>query len=89
MPRKPAARRAKKSAAAPSKSWSAQDVKLLRKMSGKEPRANIARALRRSPAAITFKAFKLRLSLRVGRVSRKTAAAPTAARKTTRRRKAK
>jgi len=36
-------------------------------MAGKEPRARIARALRRSPAAVTFKAFKLRVSLRVRR----------------------
>jgi len=40
-------------------------VRHLRKLAGKEPRVRIARALRRSPAAVTFKAFKLRLSLRV------------------------
>jgi hypothetical protein len=34
-------------------------------MAGSEPRARIARALRRSPAAVTFKAFTLRVSLRV------------------------
>lgn len=40
-------------------------MRTLRQMAGKEPRARIARALRRSPAAVTFKAFKLRVSLRV------------------------
>ncbi len=39
-------------------------------MAGKEPRARIARALKRSPAAVTFKAFKLRVSLRVRNKSR-------------------
>jgi hypothetical protein len=65
MPRKTAARRRPADAAPPSKPWSAQDVRTLRQLAGKEPRARIARALRRSPAAVTFKAFKLRLSLRV------------------------
>ncbi len=65
MPRNTAARRRPASPAAPSKPWTAQDVRSLRQLAGKEPRARIARALRRSPAAVTFKAFKLRLSLRV------------------------
>ena len=64
MPRKTTARR-QPAPNPPSKPWSAQDVRTLRQMAGKEPRARIARALRRSPAAVTFKAFKLRLSLRV------------------------
>lgn len=68
MPRKTSARRRSAPTTAPaSKPWSAQDVRTLRKMAGKEPRARIARALRRSPAAVTFKAFKLRISLRVVR----------------------
>ena len=75
MPRKSAARRSSTPAAVPSKPWSAQDVRTLRQMAGKEPRARIARALRRSPAAVTFKAFKLRLSLRVRAKAR--AAAPS------------
>lgn len=49
----------------PSKAWSAADVRTLKKLAGKEPKARIARALKRSEAAVTFKAFKLRLSLRV------------------------
>lgn len=85
MPRKTPARRrpAPTSTAAPSKPWSAQDVRTLRQMAGKEPRARIARALRRSPAAVTFKAFKLRVSLRVVRARTRGAAAtrPTAARR--------
>ena len=75
MPRKTAARRRPAVAALPSKPWSAQDVRTLRQLAGKEPRARIARALRRSPAAVTFKAFKLRLSLRVRDKSRRTGAA--------------
>lgn len=74
MPRKTTSRRpSAASSAAPSKPWSSQDVRTLRQLAGKEPRARIARALRRSPAAVTFKAFKLRVSLRV---RRKAAAAP-------------
>lgn len=67
MARKTTARKRSTTAAvnAPSKPWSAQDVRALRQMAGKEPRARIARALKRSPAAVTFKAFKLRVSLRV------------------------
>jgi hypothetical protein len=75
MPRKTAARRRPADAAPPSKPWSAQDVRTLRQLAGKEPRARIARALRRSPAAVTFKAFKLRLSLRVRDRSRRSATA--------------
>ena len=54
----------------PAKAWSAADVRTLKKLAGKEPKARIARALKRSEAAVTFKAFKLRLSLRV-RAARK------------------
>lgn len=84
MPRKTAARRRPADAAPPSKPWSAQDVRTLRQLAGKEPRARIARALRRSPAAVTFKAFKLRLSLRVrdkARVVGKATATPKPRRK--------
>lgn len=49
----------------PAKAWSATDVRILKKLAGKEPKARIARTLKRSEAAVTFKAFKLRLSLRV------------------------
>jgi hypothetical protein len=75
---KTAARRRPADAAPPSKPWSAQDVRTLRQLAGKAPRARIARALRRSPAAVTFKAFKMRLSLRVRDKSRRTAARGTA-----------
>ena len=85
MARKTPARRRSTAAAtaAPSKPWSPQDVRALRQMAGKEPRARIARALRRSPAAVTFKAFKLRVSLRVVRARTRGAAAtrPAAARR--------
>jgi hypothetical protein len=51
----------------PAKAWSGVDVHTLKTLAGKEPKARIARALKRSEAAVTFKAFKLRLSLRVAR----------------------
>lgn len=54
----------------PAKAWSAGDIHTLTKLAGKEPKARIARTLKRSEAAVTFKAFKLRLSLRV-RAARK------------------
>lgn len=54
----------------PAKAWSAADLRTLKKLAGKEPKARIARTLKRSEAAVTFKAFKLRLSLRV-RAARK------------------
>ena len=44
--------------------WSAADETKLRKLAGKMPAAKIAKLLKRSVAAITFKAFALRLSLR-------------------------
>ena len=45
--------------------WSAADEAKLRKLAGKTPTAQIAKTLNRSVAAITFKAFTLRLSLRL------------------------
>jgi len=81
MPRKTAARRRPAKAAPTSLPWSAQDVRTLHKLAGKEPRARIARALRRSPAAVTFKAFKLRLSLRVRDASRRSVAPAKQARR--------
>jgi hypothetical protein len=56
----------------PVKAWSATDVRTLKKLAGKEPRARIARTLKRTAAAVTFKAFKLRLSLRVRSARKKT-----------------
>jgi hypothetical protein len=71
------ARTARKSRRAAAKPWSSADLKQLRKLAGNEPRARIAKALKRTPAAITFKAFQLQVSLRVKR-------AKPAARKKTR-----
>ena len=51
--------------ARPAKAWTFADLRILKKLAGKEPKARIARTLKRSEAAVTFKAFKLRLSLRV------------------------
>jgi len=56
----------------PVKPWSATDVRTLKKLAGRERKARIARALKRSEAAVTFKAFKLRLSLRVRSAGKKT-----------------
>ena len=56
--------------ARPAKAWTAADLRILKKLAGKEPKARIARTLKRSEAAVTFKAFKRRLSLRV-RAARK------------------
>jgi hypothetical protein len=54
----------------PAEAWSAADLRTLKKLAVKAPKARIARTLKRSEAAVTFKAFKLRLSLRV-RAARK------------------
>jgi hypothetical protein len=54
------------------KAWSATDVRTPKELAGKEPKARIARTLKRSAAAVTFKAFKLRASLRVRVGERKT-----------------
>jgi hypothetical protein len=43
--------------------WTKDDVRQLKALAGTMPKARIARTLRRSEAAVTFKAFKLRLSL--------------------------
>lgn len=45
--------------------WTASDEAKLKKLAGKMPTAQIAKTLNRSVAAITFKAFTLRLSLRL------------------------
>ena len=52
--------RARKRAPRP---WTKDDIKQLKALAGTMPKARVARALRRSEAAVTFKAFKLRLSL--------------------------
>jgi len=50
--------------------WTPADEKKLRKLAGTMPTAKIAKALGRSVAAITFKAFSLRLSLRLASSNR-------------------
>ncbi|MBU3737234.1 MAG: hypothetical protein FGM62_09720 [Methylobacterium sp.] len=45
--------------------WTAADEQKLRKLAGKLSTPKIAKALNRSVAAVTFKAFALRLSLRL------------------------
>jgi len=63
------ARKAKKSARS-FIGWSAADEQKLRKIAGKVPTAQVAKSLNRSVAAVTFKAFSLRLSLRLAHSSR-------------------
>jgi hypothetical protein len=60
--RTPAPDRPRPRSRAPSP-WTKDDVKQLKALAGTMPKARIARTLRRSEAAVTFKAFKLRLSL--------------------------
>lgn len=45
--------------------WTPADEQKLRKLAGKMPTAKLAKMLNRSVAAVTFKAFSLRLSLRL------------------------
>lgn len=45
--------------------WTPADEQKLRKLAGKMPTAKLAKALNRSVAAITFKAFSMRISLRL------------------------
>lgn len=45
--------------------WTPADEQKLRKLAGKMPTAKLAKALSRSVAAVTFKAFSMRLSLRL------------------------
>lgn len=47
------------------KPWTDEDVRRLRRLAGTMPAAQVGKALRRSLAAVTFKAFTLRVSLRV------------------------
>jgi hypothetical protein len=50
--------------------WTPAEEKKLRKLAGKMPTAKVAKALNRSVAAVTFKAFSLRLSLRLASSNR-------------------
>jgi hypothetical protein len=47
------------------KPWSDADIRRLRQLAGTMPAAQLGKALKRSLAAVTFKAFTLRISLRV------------------------
>jgi hypothetical protein len=38
--------------------WTAADLKVLKKLAGREPTARIARQLKRSPAAVRYKAWE-------------------------------
>ena len=51
-------------------SWTPADEKNLRKLAGKMPTEKVAKTLNRSVAAVTFKAFSLRLSLRLAKSNR-------------------
>ena len=62
---KKTARPAKKKARRNVAPWTAADEAKLRKFAGKMPTSKLAKMLSRSVAAITFKAFAMRLSLRL------------------------
>jgi hypothetical protein len=47
------------------KPWTEEDVRQLRRLAGTMPATQVGKALKRSLAAVTFKAFTLRISLRV------------------------
>ena len=64
--RAPAKKQAAKRARRNVKAWTAQDIQQLKQLAGKKSAGQIGKALKRSLAAVTFKAFTLRVSLRVG-----------------------
>lgn len=64
--RAPAKKKAAKPARRNVKAWTAQDIQQLKQLAGKKSAGQIGKALKRSLAAVTFKAFTLRVSLRVG-----------------------
>jgi len=45
--------------------WTASEIKVLRQLAGKKSLAQLSRVLKRSAAAVRFKASLLRISLRV------------------------
>ena len=84
MPKKPASRSSSSKSKRPAarvtrrnvKPWTDDDVRKLRQLAGTMPAPQVGKALRRSLAAVTFKAFTLRISLRLrgskrGRVAAK------------------
>ena len=50
--------------------WTSTDVKVLKQLAGKQSGKQIARRLKRSEAAVRFKAWQMKLSLGVGRGAR-------------------
>jgi hypothetical protein len=64
--RAPAKKKAAKPARRNVKAWTDQDIQQLKQLAGKKSAGQIGKALKRSLAAVTFKAFTLRVSLRVG-----------------------
>jgi len=59
--------RARKKTARKRVLWTAADVKFLRKSAGRQPVSQIARQLRRSEAAVRYKATMLKVSLALRR----------------------
>ena len=59
--------RARKKTARKRVLWTTADVKFLRKSAGKHPVSQIARQLRRSEAAVRYKATMLKVSLALRR----------------------
>jgi len=53
--------------------WTADELKTLKKLAGKEGVRKIARQLKRSEAAVRFKAWQKRIKLAVKKVARKVA----------------
>ena len=60
MPRRKTTRKTRRPAR---RLWTRDDVRTLGQFAGTKPVAKIAKALKRTPAAVTYKAFKLRVSL--------------------------
>ncbi len=84
--RRPAPKKSRRDSAPPArravarrnvKPWTEDDVRKLRKLAGTMPAAQVGKALKRSLAAVTFKAFTLRISLRVSGSKRGRTAAKT------------
>ena len=59
--------RARKKTARKRVLWTTADVKLMRKSAGRQPVSQIARQLRRSEAAVRYKATMLKVSLALRR----------------------
>jgi DNA-binding NarL/FixJ family response regulator len=51
--------------------WTTDELKILKKLAGKEGVRKIARQLKRSEAAVRFKAWQMRVKLAVRKTARK------------------